>query len=78
MVDRTAFFSCRMGLGTKQKLKQKAEELGVDMTELIKKIAEEEIVFLDKNLKRLFNTMKLEVKNGCSADSNTKFKYLRE
>ena len=63
MSDKTAFLSCRLDLETKKKLKKKAEELGLDLTEFIKKIADDDIVFLDTNLKKLFNAVKLEVKN---------------
>ena len=63
MTNKTTFLSCRLELEIKKKIKQKAEELGLDLTEFINKIAKEDIVFLDKNLKRLFNAMKLEVKN---------------
>lgn len=63
MTDKLAFLSCRLDPETKKKLRKKAEELDLDLTEFIKKIAEEDIVFLDNNLKRLFNAVKLEVKN---------------
>ena len=63
MTNKTSFLSCRLELEIKKKIKQKAEELGLDLTEFINKIAKEDIVFLDKNLKRLFSAMKLEVKN---------------
>ena len=63
MSDKTAFLSCRLDLETKKKLKKKAEELGLDLTEFIKKIGDEDFVFLDGNLKRLFNAINLEVKN---------------
>ena len=63
MSDKVAFLSCRLDLETKKKLKKKAEELGLDLTEFIKKIGDEDFVFLDGNLKRLFNAINLEVKN---------------
>ena len=78
MVNKTTFLHCRLDIETKKKLKQKADELGLDLTEFIKKIAEEEIVILDKNITRLFGAIGLEVKDKCVADSNTKFKYLGE
>jgi len=74
MADKTAFLHCRLDLETKNKLKHKAEELGLDLTEFIKKIAEEDFVILDKNITRLFGAIGLEVKNKCVAGSNTKFK----
>jgi antitoxin component of RelBE/YafQ-DinJ toxin-antitoxin module len=73
MSTNTTFLSCRLNIDTKKKLKQKAGELGLDITEFIKKIAEEEIVILDNNVKRLFNVIRLEVKNKCIATSDTKF-----
>lgn len=73
MAINTTFLSCRLNVETKRKLKQKAEEFGLDITDFIKKIAEEEIVILDNNVKRLFNTIRLEVKDKCIAGSNTKF-----
>lgn len=74
MVGRTAFFSCRLDIETKRKLREKAAELGLDMTEFIRIIAEQDIVVLDNNIKRLLNAMKLQVNDNCSADSNTNFK----
>jgi len=67
MVTNTTFLSCRLNVETKKKLKQKAEEFGLDITDFIKKIAEEDIVILDNNVKRLFNTIRLEVKDKCIA-----------
>lgn len=78
MTDKTTFLHCRLGSETKKKLKQKADELGLDLTNFIKKIAEEDIVILDKNIARLFGAIGLEVKDKCVAGSNTKFKYLKE
>ena len=63
MTNKTTFLSCRLDIETKKKLKQKADELHIDITEFIRKIAEEEIVILDKNIERLFTAIKLEVKN---------------
>ena len=62
MAGRTAFLHCRLDAETKQKLKQKAEELGLDLTEFIKRIAELDIVVLDGNIKRLFGAIGLEVR----------------
>ena len=73
MVTNTTFLSCRLNVDTKKKLKQKAEEFGLDITDFIKKIAEQEIVILDNNVKRLFNTIRLEVKDNCIAGSDTKY-----
>ena len=73
MVTNTTFLSCRLNVETKKKLKHKAEEFGLDITDFIKKIAEQEIVILDNNVKRLFGAIKLEVNNSCSAVSDTKF-----
>ncbi len=64
MAINTTFLSCRLNVETKKKLKQKAEEFGLDITDFIKKIAEQEIVILDNNVKRLFNTIRLEVKSN--------------
>lgn len=74
MAFKIAFFSCRLDTETKRKLKEKAAELGLDMTEFIKRIAEQDIVVLDNNIKRLLNAMKLQINGGCSADSDTNFK----
>lgn len=41
----------------KRKLKEKADELGLTITGFIEKIALEPLVFMDKNVKNLFNTM---------------------
>lgn len=73
MSINTTFLSCRLNVDTKKKLKQKAGELGLDITEFIKKIAEEDIVILDSNVKRLFNAIGLGVKEKCIAGSDTKF-----
>ncbi len=78
MVNKTTFLHCRLDFETKNKLKHKAGELGLDLTEFIRKIAEEDIVILDKNIAKLFGAIGLEVKDKRVADSNTKFKYLRE
>lgn len=73
MTDKITFLSCRLNVDTKRRLKQKAEELGLDITDFIKKIAEQDIVILDNNVKRLFNVIRLEVRGKCTALSDTKF-----
>ena len=74
MAYKASFLHCRLDADIKQKLKQKTEEFGLDLTEFIKKIAREDIVVLDNNIKRLFGAINLEVQNRCVADSNTNFK----
>jgi len=74
MVSKTSYLYCRLEAEVKKQLKQKADELNLDLTEFIRKIAREEIVFLDKNLRKLFDVISLEVKNRRIADSNTKYK----
>jgi antitoxin component of RelBE/YafQ-DinJ toxin-antitoxin module len=60
MTNKIDFLSCRLDLETKRKLRQKASELGLDITGFIRKIAEEEIVILDKNIQRLLNALSPE------------------
>ena len=74
MAGKTDFLYCRLDPETKRKLKEKAEEFGLDLSDFIRKIAEEEIVILDANIRRLFDAINLEVNDKCIADSNTNFK----
>ena len=74
MADKTAYLSCRLDSETKRKLKEKADELGLDITEFITQIAEKPVVILDNNIKNLFEAIKFEIKEDFTADSNTNFK----
>lgn len=73
MTNKTVFLSCRLDIETKKKLRQKADELGLDTTDFIKKVAEEDIVILDSNVKRLFEAIRLDIRGKCIAGSATKF-----
>lgn len=45
----------------KKKLKQKAEDTGLTLTAFFEKIANEELVFLDKNFKKAASLFKLSM-----------------
>jgi len=72
MANKTAFLSCRLDSETKKKFKQKARDLGLEISELIRKVAEEDTIFVDNNIKKLFNLIRLDLKmcDNC----NTKLK----
>jgi len=46
---------------TKKKLLEKAKELNLTLTGFLEKVALEEIIFCDKNLKRAFKVMDLSM-----------------
>jgi len=73
MVDKISFLHCRLESEIKRKLRQKADELNLDLTEFIKKVARDDIVFVDTNLRKLFDVISLEAKKRRVADSNTKY-----
>ena len=58
MAKKTAPINILVEVETKKKLKDKADQMGISITQFIEKIAQEDIVFLDANFKRvakLFN-----------------------
>lgn len=57
MVNKTEEIKVMVTPATKKKIKEKAEELGLTITGFIEKIAKEPIVFMDKNVKNLVDTM---------------------
>jgi hypothetical protein len=52
------FIHCRMDSDTKKRLIQKAKNASLDLTRFIEKVANEDIVFIDNNLKTLFNVIR--------------------
>lgn len=57
---KNEYLSLRLSKSTKQALKLKAQELGLDLTAFVEKIALENIVFLDANLKKAFSLFQIE------------------
>ena len=60
MTNKTSPVNIMLTPEAKAKLKQKADEMGISITQLIEKIAIEDICFLDSNFKKaakLFNRM---------------------
>jgi len=47
-----------MDSDTKKRLIQKAKNASLDLTRFIEKVANEDIVFIDNNLKTLFNVIR--------------------
>lgn len=56
-MNKTAEVKVMVEPETKKKLIAKAEESGLTLTGFIEKIALEPIVFMDKNVKRIFESM---------------------
>lgn len=61
-MSKTDFINCRLDSDKKKKLRDKAAELGLDLTQFIEKIADEPIIFMDKNVQRLVSVLQVGVR----------------
>ena len=61
-MSKTDFVNCRIDSDKKKKLKAKANELGLDITAFIEKVADEDIVFMDSNVKKMMGLLQVGVK----------------
>jgi len=57
MKNKTAEIKVMVQPETKKKLKDKADQLNLTITGFIEKIAKEPIVFMDSNVKNIFESM---------------------
>ena len=51
MSNKTAFIQIRISQENKKKLKDKAKEFNLNLSELIEKVAENEVLFISKGIK---------------------------
>lgn len=58
-MTKTHHLDIRLSPEDKRKLQYKADELGLTITELIEKIANEPIIFMDANVKQILALMKI-------------------
>lgn len=58
-MTKTGRIEIRLSPEDKRKLQYKADELGLSITELIEKIANEPIIFMDANVKQIISLMKI-------------------
>jgi len=57
MSKKTNSLHLRISSDLKRRLKEKAENLGLKLTNYIEKIANEPIIFMDDNVKRLIKNL---------------------
>jgi len=57
MTRKTAAINLLVTPDTKAKLKAKAEDLGVSLTGLLEKLAQEQVIFADANLRSMLNLL---------------------
>jgi hypothetical protein len=57
-VKKVDFIHCRIEPEIKRRLREKARDEGLDLTEFIEKIAKQQVVFLDDNVRRLLDALK--------------------
>lgn len=56
------FIHCKVDAETKKKLKEKANNSKLNLTGFIEKVANEDIIFLDDNVRKLLQALKFQPK----------------
>ena len=61
-MTKADFLHCRIDSEIKKKLRQKADVEKLDLTGFLEKVANEDVVFIDENVKKLFGVLKLQIR----------------
>ena len=62
MENKSVYMTISLSSEQKKKLKEKAETLGLGISKFIQKVSDEEIIFLDENIKKFTSLISFKEK----------------